>query len=96
MSSMRRVGGSPVSTKGGSSIWFAGMKASMRRTSSRHSCSPSTENCAAPDLALCDIAPPSSSCVVFSPVTASITSGPVMNICEVPLTMKMKSVIAGE
>ena len=31
-----------------------------------------------------------------SPVTVLITSGPVMNMCEVSLTMKMKSVIAGE
>jgi hypothetical protein len=31
-----------------------------------------------------------------SPVTALITSGPVMYICERPSLMKMKSVIAGE
>jgi len=45
---------------------------------------------------LCDIAPPSSSKPTSSPVTVLITSGPVMNMCEVSLTMKMKSVIAGE
>ena len=42
------------------------------------------------------IAPPSSSNSTSSPVTVLITSGPVMNMCEVPLTMKMKSVMAGE
>ena len=42
------------------------------------------------------IAPPSSSNSTSSPVTVLITSGPVMNMCEVSLTMKMKSVIAGE
>ncbi len=31
-----------------------------------------------------------------SPVTAWTTSGPVMNICEVPRTMNTKSVSAGE
>ena len=41
-------------------------------------------------------APPSSSNVTSSPVTALITSGPVMNMCEVPFTMKTKSVMAGE
>ena len=42
------------------------------------------------------IAPPSSSIVTSSPVTVLITSGPVMNMCEVSFTMKVKSVIAGE
>ena len=41
-------------------------------------------------------APPSSSCVTSSPVTVLMTSGPVMNIFEVPSTMMMKSVRAGE
>ena len=31
-----------------------------------------------------------------SPVTVLITSGPVMNMCEVPSTISVKSVIAGE
>ena len=31
-----------------------------------------------------------------SPVTVLITSGPVMNMCDVPSTMTVKSVIAGE
>ena len=51
---------------------------------------------ATPDFVLWVIAPPSSSNVGSSPVTVLITSGPVMNMCEVSLTMKMKSVIAGE
>ena len=44
----------------------------------------------------CAIAPPSSSKPTSSPVTALMTSGPVMNMCEVPLTIMMKSVMAGE
>ena len=44
----------------------------------------------------CVAAPPSSSNVTSSPVTVFTTSGPVMNMYEVPSTMKMKSVIAGE
>ena len=56
----------------------------------------SAANWATPDLVLWVIAPPSSSKVGSSPVTVLITSGPVMNMCEVSLTMKMKSVIAGE
>ena len=51
---------------------------------------------ATPDLVLCEPAPPSSSSVTSSPVTDLTTSGPVMNMCEVLRTMKMKSVIAGE
>ena len=42
------------------------------------------------------MAPPSSSWVTSSPVTVLTTSGPVMNMCDVPFTMKMKSVRAGE
>ena len=42
------------------------------------------------------IAPPSDSKSTSSPVTVLMTSGPVMNMCEVSFTMKMKSVIAGE
>ena len=41
------------------------------------------------------MAPPSCSRVTSSPVTVFTTSGPVMNICEVSRTMKMKSVMAG-
>ena len=41
------------------------------------------------------IAPPSSSSVTSSPVTVFTTSGPVMNMCDVSRTMKMKSVMAG-
>ena len=41
------------------------------------------------------MAPPSSSSVTSSPVTVFTTSGPVMNMCEVSSTMKMKSVMAG-
>ena len=42
------------------------------------------------------MAPPRSSLVTSSWVTALITSGPVMNMYEVSLTMNTKSVMAGE
>ena len=51
---------------------------------------------ATPDLAAWDMAPPSSSIVTSSPVTVLMTFGPVMNMCEVSLTMYTKSVMAGE
>ena len=41
-------------------------------------------------------APPSSSNVTSSPVTVFTTSGPVMNMYDVPSTIRTKSVIAGE
>ena len=41
-------------------------------------------------------APPSSSNPTSSPVTALMTSGPVMNMCEVWATITTKSVRAGE
>src|SRR3982750_4723787 len=52
--------------------------------------------CATPDFDACVDAPPSSSNVTSSPVTVFTTSGPVMNMYEVPSTMRTKSVIAGE
>jgi hypothetical protein len=64
--------------------------------SSRQASSSSDAKCATPDFVLWVIAPPSSSNVGSSPVTVLITSGPVMNMCDVSLTMKMKSVMAGE
>ena len=51
---------------------------------------------ATPLRVACVSAPPSSSIDTSSPVTVFTTSGPVMNMCEVPRTIKMKSVIAGE
>ena len=41
-------------------------------------------------------APPSSSNSTSSPVTVLMTSGPVMNMCDVWSTMIVKSVMAGE
>ena len=64
--------------------------------SSRQASSSSEAKCATPDFVLCDIAPPSDSKSTSSPVTVLMTSGPVMNMCDVSFTMKMKSVIAGE
>ena len=52
--------------------------------------------CATPDLDACVAAPPSSSNVTSSPVTVFTTSGPVMNMYDVPSTISTKSVIAGE
>ena len=52
--------------------------------------------CATPDFAACADAPPSSSWLTFSPVTAFTTSGPVMNMYDVPSAIRTKSVIAGE
>ena len=49
-----------------------------------------------PDLVAWVMAPPSSSKVTSSPVTAFTTSGPVMNMQEVSLTISTKSVMAGE
>ncbi len=64
--------------------------------SSRHWSSSSNAKCATPDFWLWLIAPPSASNSTSSPVTVRITSGPVMNMCDVSLTMRMKSVMAGE
>ena len=60
------------------------------------SASESDTTCATPDRAACASAPPSSSIDTSSPVTVFTTSGPVMNMCEVPRTISTKSVIAGE
>ena len=45
---------------------------------------------------MCVSAPPRSSALTSSCVTVFTTSGPVTNMYELSLTMKMKSVIAGE
>ena len=47
-------------------------------------------------LVLCVRAPPRSSKPTSSPVTVLMTSGPVMNMCEVLSTISVKSVMAGE
>ncbi|MNW03695.1 hypothetical protein D3C71_1996670 [compost metagenome] len=47
-------------------------------------------------MVVCVSAPPSSSAVTSSWVTVFTTSGPVTNMYDESLTMKMKSVIAGE
>jgi hypothetical protein len=49
-----------------------------------------------PEREACVRAPPSSSKETSSWVTVFTTFGPVTNMCDVPSTMKMKSVIAGE
>ncbi len=59
-------------------------------------CSSSYAKCETPETEEWTSAPPRPFWLIFSPVTAWTTSGPVMNICEVSRTMKMKSVSAGE
>ena len=66
------------------------------RTSFRHSSSVSQTKWATPLRVAWVAAPPSSSCPTSSPVTARITSGPVIYIWPISFTMKMKSVMAGE
>ena len=91
-----RSGSSTGANDGASSRLFDGRYDSRWRTIARHSSSSWLTNDATPERLACVIAPPSSSNVTSSPVTALITSGPVMNMCEVSRTMKVKSVIAGE
>ena len=74
---------------------FEGRKARSSRTSSRTAFSSAAVKVATPDREEWLPAPPSSSRVTSSPVTVFTTSGPVMNMCELSRTMKMKSVIAG-
>jgi len=66
------------------------------RIASRQVSSSEQAKWAQPDFSLCVIAPPNSSLLTSSWVTALMTSGPVMNIYDVSFTMKTKSVIAGE
>ena len=88
--------GSDGSNHGGGSTLFCGRKEKRYRASSRHASSSSAVKCATPDLDACVAAPPSSSKLTSSPVTVFTTSGPVMNMYELSLTMRTKSVIAGE
>jgi hypothetical protein len=94
--SSRRSTGSCVWRSGGSSRLFCGRNVSSSRMSARHSSSPSAAKCATPDVVPCVAAPPRSSAVTFSWVTALMTSGPVTNMYDVFLTMNTKSVMAGE
>ena len=92
-----RFGSSVGSTRGGVSRLFCGRKREeVARVLEAAASSSSEAKCATPDFELCVIAPPSSSKSTSSPVTVLMTSGPVMNMCDVSFTMKMKSVIAGE
>ncbi len=80
---------------GGSSPQLDGRYASRRRTSLRQALSSGLTKVHSPERVEWGVAPPSSSGVTSSPVTARTTSGPVMNMWEMPWTMKMKSVMAG-
>src|SRR5438874_2256873 len=81
---------------GGCSMLLLGRYDRSALAMSRQSLSSVAWNCATPDLVLCALAPPSSSNPTSSPVTVLMTSGPVMNMCEVLSTMSVKSVMAGE
>ena len=95
-SSTMRFGSSAVGKCGGISWLLEGRKLSRYFTSSSTSSSDAPTKVATPDLEEWLRAPPSSSKVTSSPVTVLTTSGPVMNMCELSCTMKMKSVMAGE
>jgi len=75
-----RSDGSVVLPRGGSSTLLDGMNESRSRMSARHSRSSAVAKCATPLVALCVIAPPSSSLLTSSCVTVLITSGPVTNM----------------
>ena len=66
------------------------------RTSSRQLSSSSAAKWATPDFGVVRHRAPEILELTSSSVTVLMTSGPVMNMCVVSLTMKMKSVIAGE
>ena len=91
-----RLGSSVAGLRGGSSWLFSGMNDSSSRIMSRHSSSSPQAKWAQPERALWVMAPPRSSLVTSSWLTVLITSGPVMNMYEVSLTMNTKSVMAGE
>ena len=79
-SSFAASSGSNPGINGASSALFEGRNDSNRRTSANVSLSPSIAKCATPDCLACASAPPNSSCVISSPVTERITSGPVIYI----------------
>ena len=74
---------------------FDGRKLMKRRIIIKASTSFSKARSATPDLVVWVTAPPSSSEVTSSWVTVLTTSGPVTNMYDESLTMKMKSVIDG-
>ena len=92
----RRSTGSLHARRGGSSAQWLGMNDNSRLMWRIASASSRTAKWATPLFALCVMAPPRSSIVTSSDVTALITSGPVTNMWLVPSTMMVKSVMAGE
>ena len=81
---------------GGFSLFDDGRYENSARTISIASTSFSNARSATPERVEWVTAPPRSSAVTSSWVTVFTTSGPVTNMYELSLTMKMKSVIAGE
>ena len=79
---------------GGSSVLFCGRKLSSFLAIRIACSSSSATKWVTPDSAMWASAPPSASAVTFSPVTCSITLGPVMNMWALRVWM-MKSVSAG-
>jgi len=90
-----RSTGSPTAIRGASSRLFEGINDKSSRTIRNACSSESAAKCETPETLLCVTAPPSSSFVTSSCVTVLTTSGPVMNMYDVSLTMMLKSVIAG-
>jgi len=88
--------GSTVGFAGGSSRLFEGRKLNNSRTIIKVWSSSFPLKCATPLFELWVVAPPSSSFVTSSWVTVLITSGPVTNMWLFSLTIKIKSVRAGE
>ena len=88
--------GSDDSTKGACSLLFDGRKLSKALMISKPSSSFSAAKCATPLLVAWILAPPRTSCVTTSPVTAFTTLGPVRNMYDVSLIITVKSVKAGE
>ena len=91
-----RPGLSKNGLTGGHWRLLSGKKSTNLRTSAKASTSFSKAPSATEDFLVWVEAPPSSSALTISFVTVLTTSGPVTNMYELSLTIKMKSVIAGE
>ena len=91
-----RSAGSSLGAHGAASRLFCGRNEISARASAIAAASSSQTRWQTPLFSAWESAPPSSSIETSSPVTARTTSGPVMNMCEVSRTIRMKSVMAGE
>ena len=91
-----RLGSSAAEARGRGPWQLSGRKERSFRIFARQSASLSVAKWQTPLLVAWATAPPSSSWLTSSPMTALITSGPVMYMELLFLTMKTKSVRAGE